>query len=90
MSGHRSSRRRDYGRRQRDVRARRGDALPVEIEAPVAWARGRAWDTRSSQPGTRLTRSDPTDPSRLASLGDPHIAARSAASEGGSIDSRGH
>ena len=50
MSGHRSSRRREYGRRQKDVRARRTEMPPIDLEAPASWARGRAWDTTGESP----------------------------------------
>lgn len=50
MSGHRSSRRREYGRRQKDVRARRGEAPPIDLDAPTLWARGRGWDTTGERP----------------------------------------
>ncbi len=50
MSGHRSSRRREYGRRQKDVRARRTEMPPIALEAPMSWARGRAWDTTGERP----------------------------------------
>ncbi len=43
MSGHRSSRRREYGRRQKDVRARRVETPAIDLDGPSLWARGRAW-----------------------------------------------
>ncbi len=43
MSGHRASRRRDYGRRQKDVRSRRAEAPAIDLDGPELWARARAW-----------------------------------------------
>jgi hypothetical protein len=48
MSGHRSSRRREYGRRQKDVRGRRVEP-PANLDAPSLWVRGRAWGDTSTQ-----------------------------------------
>ncbi|MFN8620913.1 MAG: hypothetical protein U0869_09245 [Chloroflexota bacterium] len=53
-SGHGSSRRRSYGKRQRDLRDRQALDLVVDLEGPPSWPRGGAWDLparhRSSQP----------------------------------------
>lgn len=43
MSGHRSSRRQSYGKRQKDVRDRRGDQMNVDLEGPSGWLRARGW-----------------------------------------------
>ncbi len=43
MSGHRASRRRDYGRRQKDVRSRRAAPPAIDLDGPELWARARAW-----------------------------------------------
>jgi hypothetical protein len=43
MSGHRSSRRQSYGRRQKDVRDRRMDDMQVDLEGPSGWLRARGW-----------------------------------------------
>ena len=43
MSGHRSSRRHNYGRRQKDVRDRRMDEMQVDLEGPSGWLRARGW-----------------------------------------------
>ena len=43
MSGHRSSRRRDYGRRQKDVRDAAPRRTAIDLDGPATWARGRAW-----------------------------------------------
>jgi hypothetical protein len=54
MSGHRSSRRQSYGRRQKDVRDRHGDEMNVDLEGPTGWLRARGWtetdDDRSAHP----------------------------------------
>ena len=62
MSGHRSSRRQSYGRRQKDVRDRRIDETHVDLEGPSGWLRARGWveaDERPA-PGTRDRRSGPS------------------------------
>jgi hypothetical protein len=43
-SGHGNSRRQAYGRRMKDVRARRSTDLEVDLEGPSGWSRGSAWD----------------------------------------------
>jgi hypothetical protein len=43
MSGHRTSRRSSYGRRQKDVRDRRLDEMHVDLEGPSGWLRARGW-----------------------------------------------
>jgi hypothetical protein len=43
MSGHRSSRRQSYGRRQKDVRDRHADQMNVDLEGPAGWLRARGW-----------------------------------------------
>ncbi|MBX3030808.1 MAG: hypothetical protein KF809_11660 [Chloroflexi bacterium] len=50
MSNHRSSRRRDYGRRQKEVRDRRSTDLPIDLEGPTGWARAGAWASDSLAP----------------------------------------
>jgi hypothetical protein len=47
-SRHSSSRRQSYGRRQKDLRGRRGSDLAVDLEGPGGWSRGREWDGISS------------------------------------------
>jgi hypothetical protein len=44
MSGHNASRRRNYGRRQRDIRRRGLPEMQVDLEGPDSWPRGRGWD----------------------------------------------
>ncbi len=44
MSGHGSSRRRNYGKRQKDLRDRRTFDLSVDLEGPAGWPRGGGWD----------------------------------------------
>lgn len=56
MSGHRSSRRQSYGRRQKDVRDRRGDAMTIDLEGPSGWLRARGWiENGPERPMTRPT-----------------------------------
>jgi hypothetical protein len=43
MSGHRSSRRQSYGKRQKDVRDRRIDEIHPDLEGPSGWLRARGW-----------------------------------------------
>lgn len=43
MSGHRNSRRQSYGRRQKDVRDRRGHEMDIDVEGPSGWLRARGW-----------------------------------------------
>jgi len=43
-SSHSSSRRRNYGTRQRDVRRRGMPEFQVDLEGPDGWPRGSAWD----------------------------------------------
>lgn len=73
MSGHRSSRRREYGRRQKDVRARRNETPQIDLDAPTLWARGRAWDTTGERPAL-------TQQSRYTER--PSTADRSLGSQG--------
>lgn len=42
--GHGSSRRRSYGRRQKELRDRHEGDLSVDLEGPLRWPRGGAWD----------------------------------------------
>ncbi len=53
MSGHRASRRREYGRRQKDVRGRRREAPAIDLDPPTLWVRGRAWGDAST-PSTSI------------------------------------
>ena len=43
-SRHGNSRRQTYGRRMKDLRARRTGDLEVDLEGPRDWNRGDAWD----------------------------------------------
>ena len=47
MSGHSSSRRRAYGRRQKDLRDRRESDLSIDLEGPTGWPRGGYWESPS-------------------------------------------
>jgi hypothetical protein len=42
--GHNARRRRNYGKRQRDLRDRRGTPLDVGLDVPAHWPRGAAWE----------------------------------------------
>jgi hypothetical protein len=42
--GHGASRRRNYGRRQSEVRRRRDGDLSIDLQGPAAWPRGSGWD----------------------------------------------
>jgi len=61
MSGHGSSRRRNYGKRQKDLRDRHVTDLSPDLDGPSVWPRGGAWDRPSFQVGSRgdLDRSRP-------------------------------
>jgi hypothetical protein len=49
---HTSSRRRSYGRRQKDLRERRATDLVIDQDGPRHWPRGRGWDgTPEAGPG---------------------------------------
>jgi hypothetical protein len=43
-NAHSSSRRRNYGQRQRDVRRRGLPEFQVDLDGPDAWPRGSGWD----------------------------------------------
>ncbi|MFN8519088.1 MAG: hypothetical protein U0667_06810 [Chloroflexota bacterium] len=43
MSGHRSSRRQSYGKRQKDVRGRSVDEMTIDLDGPSGWLRARGW-----------------------------------------------
>ena len=60
MSGHNSSRRRAYGRRQKDLRDRNESEMTIDLEGPSGWPRGGAWDrpaTSAHTPDLRTHRS---------------------------------
>jgi hypothetical protein len=42
--GHGASRRRNYGRRQSEVRRRRDSDVSIDLQGPAAWPRGSGWD----------------------------------------------
>lgn len=42
--GHGASRRRNYGRRQSEVRRRSDQDLAIDLQGPAAWPRGTGWD----------------------------------------------
>jgi hypothetical protein len=45
--GHSTSRRRNYGRRQREIRRRQELDLPIDLQGPDAWPRGSGWAAAS-------------------------------------------
>jgi hypothetical protein len=65
MSGHRSSRRQSYGKRQKDVRDRRLDEMHVDLDGPTGWLRARGW----TDPAPQRPRLSPTDRRPGPSLG---------------------
>ena len=62
MSGHNSSRRRSYGRRQKDLRDRREAEMVIDLEGPTGWPRGGAWDRPSPPASTELRAHDAGGP----------------------------
>ena len=42
--GHGSSRRQAYGRRMKELRARRRGDIEIDLEGPSDWSRGDDWD----------------------------------------------
>lgn len=46
--GHGASRRRNYGRRQSEVRRRRDADMSIDLQGPDAWPRGSGWDRDGS------------------------------------------
>jgi hypothetical protein len=64
MSGHRSSRRQSYGKRQKDVRGRHLDEMPVDLEGPSGWLRAGRWtEADPGQASTTTPRSRRPGPS---------------------------
>jgi hypothetical protein len=63
--GHSSSRRRNYGRRQTELRHRRGDGTILDAGGPASWPRGSGWE-RDNDAGA--WRADLGGPGR----GQPH------------------
>jgi hypothetical protein len=61
-NGHGSSRRQAYGRRMKDLRARRSTSLEIDLEGPDGWNRGDAWEDPSHVPPSTL-KIDPAGPS---------------------------
>lgn len=45
-NGHVSSRRQAYGRRRKELRARHNGELTVDLDGPMGWSRGTAWESR--------------------------------------------
>ena len=53
--GHGSSRRQAYGRRMKDLRGRRANAIEVDLEGPAGWSRGGSWDEDQPLHGVSLS-----------------------------------
>ena len=51
--GHGASRRRNYGRRQSEVRHRNDQDLAIDLQGPAAWPRGRGWESAGDGRGGR-------------------------------------
>jgi hypothetical protein len=49
--GHSSSRRRNYGRRQTELRHRRDDGTILDLDGPASWPRGSGWDRERGSGG---------------------------------------
>jgi hypothetical protein len=43
--GHGASRRRSYGKRQKDMRERQSADMSVDLEGPARWPRGSSWES---------------------------------------------
>jgi hypothetical protein len=54
-NGHGNSRRQAYGRRMKDLRTRRGADLSVDMDGPLGWNRGVAWDEAPTMPPAART-----------------------------------
>ncbi len=63
-NGHGSSRRQAYGRRMKELRARRGADLEIDLEGPGGWDRGGSWDPESSLPRRALNVDHSADSAR--------------------------
>lgn len=50
MSGHRSSRRQSYGKRQKDIRGRQPDEMTIDLDGPSGWLRARSWSDAGPSP----------------------------------------
>jgi hypothetical protein len=42
--GHGASRRRNYGRRQSELRRRNDHGMAIDLQGPIGWPRGTGWD----------------------------------------------
>jgi hypothetical protein len=51
--GHSSSRRRNYGRRQTELRHRRSDGAIPDADGPASWPRGSEWEADREPGGWR-------------------------------------
>jgi len=51
--GHGASRRRNYGKRQKDLRDRQSSDMSIDLEGPARWPRGSSWDTDQTSSSTR-------------------------------------
>jgi hypothetical protein len=52
-NAHSSSRRRNYGQRQRDVRRRGLPEMQIDLDGPASWPRGSGWDHAERMRGDR-------------------------------------
>jgi hypothetical protein len=63
MSGGRgNSRRRSYGRRQKELRDRRGLDLTIDLDGPTGWPNGGAWDPGPSSSASPRSDHGPQPP----------------------------
>lgn len=53
-NGHVSSRRQAYGRRRKELRARHNGELSIDLDGPMGWSRGTAWESRQPAGSARL------------------------------------
>jgi len=67
--GHGASRRRNYGKRQKDVRERLPSDLSIDLDGPVRWPRGSSWDVSDASSSSRWGGVEPrgTQPSQPGS-----------------------
>lgn len=49
-NAHGASRRQSYGRRNKELRARRLPAQAVDLVGPAGWSRGAAWERPATPP----------------------------------------
>lgn len=64
--GHGASRRRNYGRRQSEVRHRNEQDLAIDLQGPSAWPRGSGWDLDTSSSAHQSTGSAMSNHNQVA------------------------